>query len=43
MVEALFYIHDLKKLAHRDLKTENIMIGDDGEIKIVDFGVSTFF
>lgn len=33
------YLH-LKKVLHRDLKTENILIGDDGRIKIADFSIS---
>lgn len=33
------YLH-LKKVLHRDLKTENILIGGDGRIKIADFSIS---
>ncbi|CAL8357202.1 unnamed protein product [Boreogadus saida] len=34
------YIHS-KNLMHRDLKPANIMVGSDGEVKIVDFGLVT--
>ena len=43
LVQALFYIHEVKGLAHRDIKTDNIMLNEKNELKLVDFGVSTFF
>ena len=37
IADALMYLH-AKKVAHRYLKPENMLIGFHGEIKICDFG-----
>lgn len=37
---ALLYLHNQGKI-HRDLKSQNILLNREGEIKLTDFGVST--
>ncbi|PJF37602.1 MAG: serine/threonine protein kinase, partial [Phototrophicales bacterium] len=36
---ALSYIHE-RKVAHRDLKSSNIMLDVNGWVKIIDFGLA---
>lgn len=39
MALAIKHIHD-RKILHRDLKTQNIFMTQQGEIKIGDFGIA---
>jgi serine/threonine protein kinase len=40
VVEAIRHIHS-KGISHRDIKTENVMIGENGIVKLIDFGFAT--
>ena len=39
IAQAIFYLHKMR-IAHRDIKAENILINQNNEIKIIDLGLS---
>ncbi|KAJ3244021.1 hypothetical protein HK104_008083 [Borealophlyctis nickersoniae] len=42
MVLGIEYLHE-HDIAHRDIKPDNMLVAEDGTLKIVDFGVSEMF
>ncbi|CAF4792833.1 unnamed protein product, partial [Rotaria sp. Silwood2] len=42
LITGMAYLHSLG-VAHRDLKAQNILIGHNNLIKIIDFGLASLF
>lgn len=40
ITNALYFLHEQRNLIHRDLKPGNVVIGQAGDVKLSDFGVS---
>ncbi|KAI8865485.1 kinase-like protein, partial [Ramicandelaber brevisporus] len=38
MVAGVHYLHTVHRMAHRDIKLDNLCVADDGSLKIIDFG-----
>ncbi|OHT00583.1 CAMK family protein kinase [Tritrichomonas foetus] len=43
LISALEYLHKEQKVAHRDLKCENILLDKYNNIRLIDFGLSNVF
>ena len=43
LAEAVHYLHEVAHVIHNDLKPDNILISDEDEIKICDFGTAWTF
>lgn len=40
---AIHYMHETHKIAHRDIKAENILLDENHNIRIIDFGISKHY
>ena len=36
----MVYLHNMKEMLHRELKSSNVLIGQDYKVKLCDFGLS---
>ena len=43
LLSAIHYCLEVHNMSHRDIKPENIMLDEDGEVFLCDFGCSEFF
>jgi len=43
IISALTYCHEETSVVHRDIKPENVMLNENDDAVVVDFGVSALF
>ena len=43
MLKAMYYCHRVVGVVHKDIKPDNIVIGDSHEAVLIDFGVSAMY
>ena len=42
LLEVLDYLHTKKQLMHRDIKSSNLLVGENMQLKLADFGLARF-
>ena len=40
IVKGMVYLHNMKNIMHRDLKSSNVLLDEDWKVKLCDFGLS---